>query len=160
MEQVQRITQAYTQAPWRKQMQILGLLLAILVFAAVVAGIYLNVTARAASIGREIQQMQREMIVLRQSNADLESKLAAVSSASEMERRARGMGFQPIAMDQEILYVQVPGYVKRRPATLAPFTAPPLVSAPVLPAEYTESLFEWLQRELRLTSLLESWVKP
>ncbi len=160
MEQVQRITQAYTQAPWRKQVQIMGLISAILVFAVLVSGIYLSVTSRAASIGREIQQMQREMIVLRQSNEDLESKLASVSSATEMDKRAHAMGFQQVATDQEIIYIQVPGYAKRSPVALAPFSAPPLVSAPVLPAEYTESLFEWLQRELRLEPFLESWVKP
>ena len=44
------------QAPWRaamrQQMQLLGGVLLVLVTAAIVAGIYLNVTTRAATVGR------------------------------------------------------------------------------------------------------------
>ena len=58
MDNIQQFTQAYTQAPWRKQLHMIGTILLALVSAAIVAGIYLNVTARAAAEGREIQDMQ------------------------------------------------------------------------------------------------------
>ena len=38
MERVERYSQAYSQAPWRKQVQLLGLFLLIVVFMALVAG--------------------------------------------------------------------------------------------------------------------------
>jgi hypothetical protein len=53
MDRVQSLTQAYSQAPWRKQMQIIGLFLLVLVLTALV-GIYLSVTARAAAVGRDL----------------------------------------------------------------------------------------------------------
>ena len=39
-------------------MYMIGVILLFLVCAAIVAGIYLNVTARAAAVGRQIQEMQ------------------------------------------------------------------------------------------------------
>ncbi len=42
MDGVRQLTQAYSQAPWRKQLQILGLFLLVVVLAALVAGIYLK----------------------------------------------------------------------------------------------------------------------
>ena len=58
MENIHQLTQAYSQAPWRKQMYMIGVILLVLVSAAIIAGIYLNVTARAAAVGRQIQEMQ------------------------------------------------------------------------------------------------------
>jgi hypothetical protein len=151
MDRVHSLTQAYSQAPWRKQLQIIGLFLLVLVVAALIAGIYLNVTARAATIGRDIQGKQRKLEALQRENVDLQTRLAYVTSAGEMEKRALAMGFAPIITD-EALYIRVPDYVSRQPASLAPSSQPPLVSAPVLPAEYTESLFEWLGREMQKPS--------
>jgi hypothetical protein len=151
MDRVHRVTQAYSQAPWRKQLQIIGLFLLFLVVAALVAGIYLNVTARAAIIGRDIQGKQKALEALQRENVDLQTRLAYVTSAEEMEKRALAMGFTPIVTD-EALYIRVPEYVGRQPAALAPSSQPPLVSAPVLPAEYSESLFEWLAKEMEKPS--------
>src|SRR5512135_2014663 len=58
MENINRLTHAYSQAPWRKQTYMIGVILLLLVCTAIVAGIYLNVTARAAAVGRQIQEMQ------------------------------------------------------------------------------------------------------
>ena len=59
MEQVRRLTkQAYSQAPWRSQTQIIVVFMLAVVAAALVAFIYLNTTAQAATIGRQIQEMQ------------------------------------------------------------------------------------------------------
>lgn len=147
MDRVQNITQAYSQAPWRKQMQVIGLFLLILVFVALVAGIYLNVTARAATIGRAIQFMQADIETMRRDMEDLQSQLAVIASAGEMEKRALSLGFKPIEMEQS-MFVVVPEYVERQPAVLAPGSTQVLASAPVLPAEYTESIFEWLRKQI------------
>ena len=147
MDRVQSLTQAYTQAPWRRQLQLIGLFLVLLVLAAVLAGIYLSVTARAATIGRDIQELQDQMEAREQEIADLESRLAFVTSSGEMEKRALSMGFRPVAMD-EPLYLRVSGYLQRQTVILAPAPQAVPPPAPAMPEEYTESLFVWLQREM------------
>lgn len=152
MNRMNHFTQAYSQAPWRSQIQMVGLFLLILVFVGIVAGVYLNVTARAATVGREIQQLQREIRKAERINADLKSKLAFLSSSDQMEKRAFQLGFQPVGM-AEPLYLKVPGYGGRQTVNLAPAPAPVQLPPPSIPSEYTESLFSWMHRELDLSSL-------
>ena len=149
MERIDSFSQAYSQAPWRKQLAFLGLFLLIVVFIALIAGLYLSVTARASATGREIQSMQTDLLVVEQSNADLITRLGQLNSAQEMETRARTLGFKPLDTEATMFLV-VPGYVERQPAKLAPAYQPALPSASVLPAEYTESLIVWLQRQFNL----------
>jgi cell division protein FtsL len=146
MERVERYSQAYSQAPWRKQVQLLGLFLLIVVFMALVAGIYLNVSARSGAIGREIQFLQEQTLQNEQKIADLRAQLGTMYSSSEMERRARIQGFQ-LLDPEEALYVVVPGYGGRQPLILAPAYQREVVSASVLPAEYTEPLSIWLRKQ-------------
>jgi cell division protein FtsL len=134
MQRVQNLTNAYSQAPWRKQLQFLGLFLLIVVFIGLVAGVYLNVTARAASVGRDIQSMQSDLEQYAQSNVNLQSQLGDLTSASEMEKRAERMGFKPIDTDQAV-YIAVPNYTDRRPTILAPAPGRTVLSAPSLPPE-------------------------
>ena len=146
MERVERLSQAYSQAPWRKQMQILGLFLLVVVFIALIASIYLNVSARSTAVGRETQKKQVEMIRDQRRIAHLKGQLGQLYATSEMERRARALGFEEID-PEDTLYIVVDGYGSRQPASLAPGYQPQLVGAPVLPARYTESFFVWLQRK-------------
>ena len=88
MYKVQSITQAYSQAPWRKQLQWIGLFMLALIFAAMVAGIYLSVSAQASTAGREIQIMYGEMEEIRRHIEDSESQLAILNSNAVMEKRA------------------------------------------------------------------------
>jgi hypothetical protein len=159
MNGVRQLTQAYSQAPWRKQLQILGLFLLLLVLAALVAGIYLNVTARASTYGREILLMQRDIQDLNLVNADLGTQLALVNSATEMYNRALDMGFERIDRN-EVTYLVVQGYIPRQQAVIAPPPKPTMIVAASLPSDYTESLFDWLQERLipEMSRILE--VKP
>lgn len=147
MERVYSLTQAYSQAPWRKQLQLIGIFLVVLVFFALVAGIYLSVTSRATTVGRQIQGMQADIDRLEQENADLQSQLAFLTSSSVMAKRAQDMGFSLIQMDESV-YIKVSGYQSRQPVTLAPDRTPIVSAAPMVPPEYTESLFQWLSRQL------------
>ncbi|NLG70594.1 MAG: hypothetical protein GX495_00945 [Chloroflexi bacterium] len=153
MDRVQSLTQAYSQAPWRKQLQMMGLFLLVVVFAAIVAGIYLSVTARAAEIGRQIQSLQSKIEDVEQTNSDLMSQLAFITSAEQMRSRALSMGFRPIELAEPV-FLPVPEYVERQPVILAPAPAPVVPSTPPLPAEYTESLFVWLQRQIDRSTFL------
>jgi cell division protein FtsL len=144
MENVKRLTQAYYQAPWRKQLQYIVFFLVILVMSAVVAGIYLNVTARAVTVGQEIQVMQDQIDELKRVIADKETSLAFLTSTSVIEERAREMGFHPVEADR-IVYVVVPGYRERQEIHLAPASQPAVVSKMELSPSFTVSLWEWLQ---------------
>jgi cell division protein FtsL len=147
MDRAKGLTQAYSQAPWRKQLQVFVVFSIVLVFGALVAGIYLYVTAQSAAVGSHILEMQKEIRALEQVNEDLRAQLALVSSATEMEKRARAMGFQSIDTTDS-LYVLVPGYVNRQPVVLAPSPGPLVSDQNQLPPEYTESLFEWFEKQV------------
>ncbi len=62
-----------------------------------IAALYLDVTARAAVAGREIQEMRFEITTIQRANADLETQLAELTSTAEMEHRARRPGLPPRA---------------------------------------------------------------
>jgi cell division protein FtsL len=144
MHNVQRFTQAYAQAPWRKQVQLIGIFLLVLILVALVAGIYLNVTARASTIGRNIQYMQATIDRLELENEDLDTQLAAITSNAQMVKRADELDFQPVSVD-EIVYLRVPGYADRKTAVLASPVGPVKINEPTLAPEYTQSLFDWIR---------------
>ena len=135
--------QAYKQAPWRNQLQFIGLFLLIVVFVALIAGIYLNVTARAATLGRQILVMRDEMSELERFNADLETRLAYLTSVGSMSSRAEDLGYISAA-PKRVVYILVPGYVSRATAELAPPPGPVAASQAVLSPEFSQSLTDWL----------------
>jgi predicted outer membrane lipoprotein len=137
-----RFVHAYKIAPWRIQRQwIGGVLLAVVVFA-MIAALYLDVTAQAAIAGREIQDMSLAITANQQATADLETQFAALTSASVMEQRAQALGFKPMEA-ANVEYLVVPGYAAPTPKIR--LAAPlPQLSAPNTPPEYTQSLLDWL----------------
>jgi hypothetical protein len=140
----QQLIHAYKNAPWRMQLQFIGVFSLGVVLVALIAGVYLNVTARAATIGREIQNMEQDILELQRDNADLENQLGLLTSIRTMQRRAEDLGFQPIN-PAEVLYVIVPGYTGRQAASLAPPPGPVTASDSSLPPEYTQPLFDWIK---------------
>jgi cell division protein FtsL len=159
MDQVKSLTQAYTQAPWRKQLQLIVGFAIFGVMVALIAGVYLNVSARAVAAGNEIQIMQNDIQNMQRMNSDLESQLAQVTSTKVMEDRARALGFRPIK-PEEIVYLQVSGYTNRQEANLAPPPGPTVVTSPMLSPAYQESLLEWLRDNvLRPSGLLNPEVR-
>jgi hypothetical protein len=135
---------AYRQAPWRVQRQWIGTLLLVVAGLAMIAALYLDVTSQAAIAGRRIQEMTDQMNAVQQNNADLESKLADLTSTSAMQQRGEALGYQPADASQ-LQYVEVPGYKPPEPAILAGAGA--LRPSPAsMPPEYTESLISWLSR--------------
>jgi len=159
MHRIENFAHTYSQAPWRKQLQIIGLFFAVLVFLALVAGIYLNVSARAATVGREIQDLQKTTEAINRDIEDLQSQLAVIQSSSEMEARAFEMGFLEMKSD-EMLYLPVPGYQEKQLPNLAPYSERPLIGVPSKPPEYTESLFSWIIRKANGLSINFLEVEP
>jgi cell division protein FtsL len=145
--QATQIIHAYRQAPWRVQRQWVGVFLLAVIGTAMVAALYLDVTARTAVTGREIQEMRIQITTVQRENADLETQLADLTSTAAMERRAREMGYRPV-LPGELDYVAVPGFVTPEPAILLAATDATL-QADTLPVEYTQSLLEWFDERIR-----------
>jgi hypothetical protein len=145
--QATRIIHAYKQAPWRIQRQWVGAFLLAVIVIAMVAALFLDVTARAAVAGREIQEMRFEILTIQRTNADLETRLAKLTSSEEMKRRASALGYRPV-QPGELDYIAVPGFVAPEPELLR---AAEDVTIPEtsLPYEYTESLLEWLDGRIK-----------
>ena len=155
-----KINQAFPQAPWRSQIQLLGLFLLFLVTVAVVAIFYLNVTARAVEAGRDIQVMQGQITVLEYENASLQSDLAQQYSYEVMMDRAERLGFEPGNVEEKDFLV-VEGYFGPEIPRLASTGRPVMtVEATDLPPEYTESVIAWLQRVLAEKAFTVEEVEP
>jgi cell division protein FtsL len=146
--QTSQVIHAHKQAPWRIQRQWIAAFLLILIGAAMIAALYLDVTARAAVTGREIQELRAEITSIQRTNADLETQLANLTSTAEMQRRAIELGYRPV-QPGELDYVPVPGFVPPEPEILlAAVDAPP--PDRTLPPEYTQSLLEWFGERVKL----------
>lgn len=146
------LVHAYRQAPWRLQRQWMGAFLLGVLGIAMVSSLYLDVTAQAAISGREIQSLTSDIVAVQHSNADLETRLAQLTSNETMQQRAAALGYEPVD-PEKVQYIIVPGYTEPRAQVVA--VAPALrPSAPSIPPEYTQSLIEWLQDTLRPTSTL------
>lgn len=175
MESVQQIRQAYLQAPWRRQLQIALTFLLVVISVAIVAYIYLNVTTRAAAVGREIQYMQVQMSgyhglteqdmgsmpieELKQNIADLEAELGRLTSFQVMDERAGELGLEP-AKPEQIVYLVVPGYQEQLPAIMAPASEPVIVSAAGISPDFRESLIDWIESEIMQAARLFREAQP
>jgi hypothetical protein len=138
-----KLVQAYQQAPWRIQLQWIGLFMLALLLVASVAGIYLSISSTASTAGRQVQILQYKIEVDQRNIADKTSELAFLTSAAQMNQRAIAMGFQPIDPDTATFLV-VPGYSPRPEANLAPQPGPVVIQPPLVKPSYTQSLLEWL----------------
>ena len=83
-------------------------------------------------------------------SGDLQTQLALLTSASEMEKRAQELGFHAVET-VDVEYVVVPGYSAPEPRILSSASLPQL-SALSIPPEYNESLFEWLDKKIAFSS--------
>lgn len=147
MYRVQNITQAYSQAPWRKQLQWIGLFMLVLILIAMIAGIYLSVSAQASTAGREIQIMYSEMEAIRRDIENMETQLAFLVSNAEMLKRAEDLGFKKVYSD-DIFYILVPGYSTSSQINLGDPPGTPLEDIPSLAPEYSQSLIDWLSERV------------
>lgn len=144
--QATQLIHAYKQAPWRVQRQYVGAFLLVVIGLAMIAALYLQVTARAAATGRNIQEMRIQITAIQRANADLETKLAKLTSASEMQRRALELGFRPVTPG-ELDYVPVAGFVAPEPAILQAAVDSGYFPQP-LSEEYSQSLIEWFNERI------------
>ncbi len=117
---------------------------------ALLAGLYLNITASASIAGRQIQSIEAEISANEQVNADLETKIATLMSNSVLEKRAEALGFAPVA-PETLQYMVVPGYFPPQAVNMVS----PVTSHEVLTSspEYTETLIDWFARQIQTASI-------
>jgi hypothetical protein len=144
--QAVQLIHAYKQAPWRVQRQWVGAFLLTVIGVAMIAALYLDVTARAAIAGREIQALRFEITTIQRTTADLETQLAKLTSTAEMERRALELGYRPV-QPGELDYVAVPGFAAPEPQILKE-AEDVTVQTQALPFEYSQSLLEWFDERV------------
>ncbi len=137
---------AYKQAPWRRQMQVIGGFMLVLVIVATIAGLYLSISGRAAASGRRIQQLEMRAHSLNLEINDLRTRLAQVSSSISLNERINSLNMQTVDPHTAI-YLEIPGYNPnlRRQANQPEL---PEAQAPKLLPEYTSSLWDWLREKI------------
>lgn len=147
MKKPNQLLQAYRQAPWRVQLQWLGFFLLGVVLIAAVAGVYLNLSARASAAGRAIQSLENQADELQREINDLSTRLAYLSSAEQMKARLRDAGMK-ILNPVQAMYIEVPGYRSHNDVVLAPPPEAGSISTPILQSEFTDSLWDWFVKNI------------
>lgn len=132
---------AYHQAPWRRQIQWIGLALLALSLLVLTAGVFLSITARAADVGTHIQELEDDKETLQLNIAEMRTYYGQLTSAAVMKQRAAELGYQPADLTSAI-YLIVPEYPGRQTALMAP---PPSneTTPPVIIPAYKQSLWEF-----------------
>jgi len=142
MKKPKQLLQAYRQAPWRVQLQWLGFFLLGVVLVAAVAGVYLNLSARASSAGRAIQSLENKVDAYQREINDLSTRLAYISSSEQMYLRLKDTDLALLDPKQAI-YIEVPGFISSPDIVLAPPAEVASVQTPVIKSQYTNSLWDW-----------------
>lgn len=117
---------------------------------ALLAALYLNVTASASIAGRQIQYLEADIITNEQLNADLETQIATLLSTTVLEQRAEAMGFEPVDRTK-LEYMVVPGYFPSRAVSMVSSAAPAeiLASSP----EFNETMIDWISKQIEAASI-------
>lgn len=150
-EAKRKIVQAYNQSPWRRQLRVIGVVLAIFLFYAIVKVINLNIATQIGEVGRQIQKLQLAIEDYEIQNAHLENELAYLTSYPVMKKRAEELGFRPVRRD-EVIYVVVPEYSGRLPAeNIQPEQGESIPSNEViLSPSFHETLVDWFADAINL----------
>jgi cell division protein FtsL len=138
-----KLEQAYRQAPWRMQAQWSGMFLLVVISFVLIAGLYLNISAQAATAGLDIQDLQVQKDETTRRSADLRNQLAYLTSDAVMQKRAKELGYRLNRID-EPTYMIIPGYAGRETVNMAPPPGLDMIPSSVMRPAYTQSLWEWL----------------
>ncbi len=138
---IDRLKQAYRQAPWRIQLQSIGFYLLPVIAIALIMVIYLNISAQAATAGLHIRDMRIEEETVQRSVANQRTRLAWLTSYTTMHQRAQSLGYTLID-PANTTFLVVSGYTGRGLVLMAP---PPGegISKALSDPRYQESLWEW-----------------
>lgn len=129
--------------------QWLVMFVGVVMLLAVVAGLYLEVTSRAAIAGRDIQSMEISIATQQRANADLQTQLAELLSEQTLQARAEALGYQPLER-AELDYILVPGYLPDNGVHLTVET--PQEQSVTSEAAFQQSLLEWIALQVENAS--------
>jgi len=135
--------QAYKQAPWRRQIQSIGLSLLPVVAIAVIISLYLIISAQAAAAGLQIMNLHYEEEEILRTIANQRSQLAWITSYSQMQKRTEKMGYE-VAPESDVHYITIAGYQGQNAVLIAP---PPGVKnrpTSINNDLYKQSLSSWI----------------
>ena len=143
------LIQAYSNSPRRQKLQIIGSIFMAIVIAAVMLILYLVVSARVVSIGRQLQQAKDEIDQMVYLSVNYRNQIALLSRFEVMEKKAKDLGFRA-PYPGEVFYVPVSGYDQFTQTHIeASEDARPAVINVNL-VEYHESLIDWIGRQLAI----------
>ncbi len=142
-----RLLHAYKQAPWRIQLQWIGIFLLGLVLVASITGVYLNISAQAATAGRMIQFIENDIDEIHNEIAELTTDVAKTKSTANMLKRAEELGFRLIDPKQA-LFLEIPGYDPQADIVLAPPRVSLIAESPIVRSSYKLSLWDWLKEQI------------
>jgi len=143
--------QAYKQAPWRVQLQYIGLFLLGLVLVSAIMGVYLSISSQAATAGRRIQSLEDDMDDINNEIAALTTTLAEKTSTKVMQSRAEAMGFRLMDVNQAV-YFEIPGVNPNADLELASPRINVVVEAPILREAYRTTLWDWFIEQIWFAS--------
>ena len=143
------LIQAYSNSPRRQKLQIIGSIFIAIVITAVLLIIYLVVSARVVSMGRQLQQAKDEIDQLIYLSVNYRNQIANLSRFELMEEKAKQLGFRP-PYPGEVFYVPVTGFdYQIQPHVESLEDARPAVINVNL-IEYHETLIDWIGSQLSI----------
>ena len=134
--------QAYKQAPWRRQIQSIGLSLLPVVAIAVIISLYLIISAQAATAGLQIMNLHYEEEEILRTIANQRIQLAWITSYSQMQKRAKKMGYEA-TQESNLHYITIVGYQGQNAVLMAPPPGIENESALLVNEWYNQSLSNW-----------------
>jgi hypothetical protein len=141
------LSQAYSNSPRRQKLQIIGGVFLTIVITSVMLILYLVVSAREVSMGRQLQQAKDEIDLLVYQGVNYRNLIAQESRFDVMEEKAKELGFRA-PYPGEVFYVPVPGY-KQGPETYVEIrqdTQTAVINVNLL--EYHQSLIDWMGEQM------------
>ena len=142
---------AYRQAPWRRQLQAIGLSILPIVAVAVTIATYLAIGAQSAAAGLQIMDMHYEEEEILRIIANHRTRLAWMTSFSEMHKRAERLGFEKI-IPENMHFMIIKGYQGAETILLADPPGLDNTHSSTNNEFYQQSLWEWLLNTLMIES--------
>jgi hypothetical protein len=146
-----KIKQAYRQAPWRRQIQSVGISLLPVIALVVVISIYLIISAQSAAAGLEIMDMHYQQEDIMRVIANQRTELAWKTSYTQMSKRAEQNGYEA-APAESVHFMSIPGYEGQNPVMLAALPGSDNKLGPLVNEYYQQSLWDWIYNTFLTTA--------
>lgn len=143
------LIQAYANSPRRQKLQIIGGIFIAIVMAATMLILYLVVSARVVSMGRQLQQAKDDIDQLVYLSVNYNYQIDRLSRFEAMEQRAIEMGFRA-PYPGEVFYVPVAGYSKENYTVveIVNDSRPAVINVNL--NEYHQTLLDWVGEQLSI----------